>query len=296
MAAERRRVRPGNRNPDRPLGRLPDREREPVCIGRTEELELPRARIVVQLGGERNRRGRGGRELEREGAQRQGEAHAAGLDVRLLQRPVVEERPVPVGLRDAGQRAGLGLGEIALGDVQAGRPAADVLDVDADIARQRHRAGNQSVGMRQVEAQREGHRRGRHFGPAPLVLLERPRRRVDARVVRQGRAHQGVCEQELAPVPLEDEPVPPGPLVRRQQGVAGGADVLRDRRVLAEAPYVDFVARDRGGRGDSGVRHARGTGYMMPARVGGRRGMAGEVNCHVPAAVRGSTVAILDDD
>ena len=67
---------------------------------------------------------------ERGVGHRHGDAESARLEIRLFQRPVVEERPRLLRHRQGAQRRGLPRRKEAAGDVVR-EPAPDVLDVDA---------------------------------------------------------------------------------------------------------------------------------------------------------------------
>src|SRR4030095_445854 len=76
-------------------------------------------------------------ELKGEIAKRQRQPETARLDVGLLQRPVIEERAVLLVLRQLAQIGDFIRREETAGDVVR-QLAIDVLDVDADLAADRH--------------------------------------------------------------------------------------------------------------------------------------------------------------
>ena len=156
-------------------------------------------------------------ELEREIAERQRQAESARLDVRLFQRPVIEEHAPLFLVRQALQVGDFTRREKAARHVVR-ELAVDVLDVDADLAADRHRARDQAVGMRNVEAQvRHAGRPIENLRAAVRVGDELPVRRRNRRVARQRGADQRAGQQEGAPIAIEHEPRHARVLVLRQQ-------------------------------------------------------------------------------
>ena len=90
-----------------------------------------------------------------------------------FKRPVIEEDALLLVLRQPAQIGDFVRREEAARHV-VGQVAADVLDVDANLAADRHRAGDQAVGMRDVEAQvRDAGGAIENFGTAVHVGDER---------------------------------------------------------------------------------------------------------------------------
>ncbi len=121
-----------------------DGQCQPVRRGRPRLPELPARRVVVEPGGEANRRRRPGAQGERELVERQRQAQPAGLDVRLLQRPVVEEHPRLLGGGQRAQVAHLVGREVALGHALEHWPGHG-FHVHAHAVAARHRQRDESV-------------------------------------------------------------------------------------------------------------------------------------------------------
>jgi hypothetical protein len=91
-------------------------------------------------------------QVERELIERQRQPHAAGLDVGLLQGPVIEEQPRLVSGRTSPQIAHFIGGEMPLRHrLEDG--AGHRFDVDANAVAARDRQRHQPLGVRDVEGQ-----------------------------------------------------------------------------------------------------------------------------------------------
>src|SRR5271154_2521162 len=85
--------------------------------------------------------------------QRSGQAQTASLQIRLLQDPDSKKVIGLASFRRARQAISLGAGEKMPGDLLDIHCAADVLDVDADVAGAAHQADDQALRVTEVESQ-----------------------------------------------------------------------------------------------------------------------------------------------
>ena len=169
-------------------------------------MELPGGGVIVQgrLDADRGRAVR--RQVEREIAKRQRQAKAAGLDVGLLQRPVVEEQALLFLFGQRLQVRHLRRCEEPRRHI-LGQPPADMFHIHPHLAAYCHRAGDQPVGVGDVEAQvRDAGGSVENLGPAMRVGDELPVGRRHLCVARQHGAHQCASEQKAVTVALEDQP------------------------------------------------------------------------------------------
>ena len=177
----------------------------------------------------------------RELVERDLEPEAARLDVRLFERPVVEE-PLRLALgRPGPQLADFGRREVPIGDLDGGAGAPGVLDVDADLAVPRHQADDHAVRVREVEAQRRLDQRRRDLGPAEGADLERPFSRLDGRLVRrEDGPDQRPGHEILVAVPREHEAAVALALGGREQRVVGVEQRRIADRLRLDVPEVDL--------------------------------------------------------
>ena len=157
-----------------------------MCDGPTlAHVQQVRARVVGERRIERDR-GRGLRaRVDADRAQRHRDPDPDRLDVRLLERPQLEEALALRFGRQRVERGALALGEHVPGEAIDLEPAIDVLDVDADVVLERHAARDQPARVREVEAQaRVALRRGQ-LGPPVLAVRELQLARRHAAQLRQ---------------------------------------------------------------------------------------------------------------
>src|SRR5262245_45860387 len=205
-------------NTHREVGAVaPHREAEAMLRRRPVLHELPRSRVVVERRLEADRRRTRRIELERKFPERKRQSKAARLDVSLLQGPIIEKDALLILGWQPAQIGDFGGRKESSGDV-VGELAADVFDVDANLARDRHRAGNKAIGVRDIETQVRGPLWTlADLGPAVHVLDEAPIGRSHVRVARQHRPHERAGDDERAPIAIQHEPRHPLALVCREE-------------------------------------------------------------------------------
>ena len=217
------------------------------------EGELPGRRIVLNARREGDRRPPPRGEVEREPVERDLQAEPAGLDVGLLERPIVEEGVRARGGGQLRERFDLGRREVTLPLVVGRAPAVDPLDVDADVALRRHRARHQAPRVGQVEAQRGGGRRERDLRTTVSCGAEAPLPGRDRRIPRERRAEEGVGHQEAMAVLRELELRVAGALRLAEQRKVRRLASRPARLVGERVPDVHVIGSER----PRSVAHAR---------------------------------------
>ena len=186
-------------------GRAADGHGEAMRGRRPALRELPGLGLIVNLAREGDGRRLRRRQREGEVGERQRQAHAARLDVRLLQGPVVEEHALLIGGRQRSQIGDLARREEAIGDV-VGERAVHPLDVHAHVPGGGDRAGDQAVGVRHVEPHGPRARWLDQFGPSVFVGDEPPLPGIAAQEARQLQPRQRAADDEPLLVGVEVEP------------------------------------------------------------------------------------------
>jgi hypothetical protein len=161
-------------------------ERHTMERGRRKEAERPRRGKGVRSRVESE----SGRivEAEAERVQRMREPAADRLKVRFFQHPQLDEPRGPLLLRTRIEFRELRLGEIALRDVAGIGGALDRLDIDADLRVACDGAGDETVGVGEVERERRSAEVMRERRLSVAIGHERPCVRAHIVVPRQDAA------------------------------------------------------------------------------------------------------------
>ncbi len=186
-------------------------------IGRDAQVrELPGGGVVADRGSERHCGPAIGCDVERDLGERQRDPGAARLQIRLLQRPVLEKRAPAVLIVQSLERGGFGSREEAPRELLEVRAASQVFDVEAEIVGERHSTGGEARRVRQVEAERGCAGGSGDFGPAVLGLAEAPRLGRDVCVSRERHARERPRHEPIVTVRVRRGPSDAREIVCRQ--------------------------------------------------------------------------------
>jgi hypothetical protein len=168
-----------------------------------EPRKVPLRRVTARRSFECDR-GRIG-QPEREALERHRQSKTGGLDVGLLQRPVLEKRAaLPLAWQPV-DVIGFRRREVTPRDIETGCARGDSLDVNPHVALQRHGKRDEAGCVRDAETQRRHADRPRDFRPPVPSSLERPCVRLDVRVLRQCLSHERPCHEIDMLVGWKDE-------------------------------------------------------------------------------------------
>jgi hypothetical protein len=181
------------------------------------------------------------------------EPAADRFEVRLFQRPQLDELGGTLPLRTRIELCELRDREVALRDVAAIGDSLDTLDIDADLRIMRDGASDETVRVGEVERERRRAEFMRERRLSIRIGHERPRVRVAIVVHREDAAEQRMPRGEIAAVTPKNEPLTADPLI------------LRELRHLG--PHRVVVERFREAIPDVGVAGSEGVGTQAGGRT-----------------------------
>nr|AFB69928.1 4'-phosphopantetheinyltransferase 9N [uncultured bacterium] len=242
-----------------------EREREHVTLAERPNIEPPARRIIDNRWPKLEPGTIAPVDVKGYLSQRQRQAHAAGLDVRLLERPQLKEASTSPAIGQSRQRLALVRGEHVGRQPIDLEPALGMLHVHAHVMLEAQRAGHQPVGVRDVEAnarllalwQRPTQLR------APVQpLLEAELAWLDARQLCELSAQQRVRQHVAVTVALEVKPLDPRALGVRQQSHAPGHSLRIGQRRGPRVVNPHAVRLERGDHARSLALTAGSDGHL----------------------------------
>src|SRR5206468_5104750 len=184
---------------------------------RLQHDELPVGHAVVEPRVEADVHGAVAADPEADAVERQRQPVAARLHISLLQGPVGEEAFAPVAADEAVQLRGLRAGEKRLGERQWFERTLAALDVDTDVDADYDGAGDETVGVRQVEAQAGRAGRLYQFGTPASRGGEPQALGIAAGAFGEHAPHERACHQVLMPMSVEAKLPEPSALAGIEQ-------------------------------------------------------------------------------